>query len=208
MQLSYQSEAAAAYFNDETLESHEIKLNRDHFNAILQEHGFFEQLDESMTQVLRQARRQGVEVSDIDAVLLVGGTVQIPAVQAWVRQYFEQKKICSEQPFEAIAQGALQLSQGVEINDFLYHGYGIRYWNWQKKCHDWHSLILEGQPYPMSKPVELVLGASSENQAKIELVIGELGTQSRRTEVFFDGDRLITRTIASLPGHLTVIEFR
>jgi len=33
-----------------------------------------------MTQLLQQARRQGLEVSDINAVLLVGGTVQMPAV--------------------------------------------------------------------------------------------------------------------------------
>jgi len=40
----------------------------------------FLRLDESMTQLLQQARRQGL-VSDINAVLLVGGTVQMPAVQ-------------------------------------------------------------------------------------------------------------------------------
>jgi len=38
-------------------------------------------------------------------------------------------------------------------------------------------LIKAGQPYPMSEPVELVLGASVENQPSIELVIGELGAK-------------------------------
>jgi molecular chaperone DnaK (HSP70) len=197
IQLSTQRHATEVYFNDETLESYELTLDRDRFNAILYEHQFFERLDELMTQVLRQARRQGIEVADVDAVLLVGGTAQIPAVRGWVERYFEANKVFSEKPFEAIAHGALQLSQGIELKDFLYHGYGIRYWNRRNKCHDWHPIIREGQPYPMAQPVELVLGASVEQQPSIELVIGELGADATNTEVYFDGDRLVTRTLSS-----------
>lgn len=35
-----------------------------------------------------------------------------------------------------------------------------------------------------------------ENQPSIELVIGELGNETGGTEVYFDGDRLITRTVS------------
>lgn len=195
IQLSQKKSATEVYFNDETFESYELKLDRDNFEDILKKHQFFEILDDLMTQLLQQGRRSGIEVSDIDAVLLVGGTVQIPAVQDWVRQYFDSSKIRCEKPFEAIAQGALQLSQGIEIQDFLYHSYGIRYWDRRNNCHNWHSIIKAGQAYPMSEPVELFLGASIENQPSIELIVGELGVQTGGTEVFFDGDRLITRQI-------------
>jgi len=47
----------------------------------------------------------------------------------------------------------------------------------------------------MNEPVELLLGASLENQPSIELIIGELGAQTGGTEVYFDGDRLITRPL-------------
>ncbi|WP_414588797.1 Hsp70 family protein [Scytonema sp. PCC 10023] len=197
IQLSSQTQASEVYFNDETFESYELELNRDTLESILKEHAFFEQLDESMSSLLQQARRQGIEVSDINAVLLVGGTVQLPAVQTWVKQYFEPEKIRCERPFEAIAQGALQLAQGVELKDFLYHSYGIRYWDRRNKCHSWHPIIKAGQPYPMSQPVELVLGASVESQPSIELIMGELGADTGATEVYFDGDRLITRSIAT-----------
>ncbi|MEG3859749.1 Hsp70 family protein [Microcoleus sp. herbarium12] len=196
IQLSLVNKAVEVYFDDENFESYELELDRDGFESILAEHQFFENLDECMNQVLQQARRQGLEIGDIDAVLLVGGTVQIPAVQRWVQQYFDPEKIRCDKPFEAIAQGALQLSQGVEIKDFLYHSYGIRYWNRRENCHSWHSLIKSGQSYPMSEPVELVLGASLENQPSIELIIGELGAETGGTEIYFDGDRLITRQIA------------
>jgi molecular chaperone DnaK (HSP70) len=161
----------------------------------LQNHQFFEILNDRMTQVLQQGRRGGIEASDIDAVLLVGGTAKIPAVQEWVKQYFEASKIRSEKPFEAIAQGALQLNQGIEIQDFLYHSYGVRYWDRRNNCHNWHSIVKAGQAYPMNEPVELVLGASIDNQPSIELIVGELGADTGGTEVYFDGDRLITRQV-------------
>jgi molecular chaperone DnaK (HSP70) len=197
IQLSTQTQASEVYFNDETFESYELELDRDTLENILREHSFFERLDESMTQLLQQARRQGIEVGDINAVLLVGGTVQIPAVQTWIKQYFASEKIRCDRPFEAIAQGALQVTQGVEIKDFLYHSYGIRYWDRRNSRHSWHPIIREGQPYPMSQPVQLLLGASVESQPSIELIMGELGADTGGTEVYFDGDRLITRRLDS-----------
>jgi molecular chaperone DnaK (HSP70) len=50
----------------------------------------------------------------------------------------------------------------------------------------------------MSQPVELVLGASRENQPSIELILGELGAETGDTEVYFDGERLVTRKIKCL----------
>ncbi|MEM9447994.1 MAG: Hsp70 family protein [Cyanobacteria bacterium P01_E01_bin.6] len=192
--LSTQSMASEAFFDDETLETYELSMSREQFNGLLKERGFFERLDDSMRHVLRQARQQGIEQDDIDAVLLVGGTAQIPAVRDWVVTYFPAIKVRADNPFGAVSQGALQLAQGITVKDFLYHSYGIRYWNRREKRHDWHQIIPEGQPYPMDDPVELVLGASVNSQPTIELVLGELGSAQRMTEVYFDGDRLITRT--------------
>jgi molecular chaperone DnaK (HSP70) len=197
IQLSTQVQGSEVYFNDETFESYELELNRDTFEDILKQHSFFEQLDELMTSLLQQARRQGIEVADIDAVLLVGGTSQLPVVQTWVKKYFAEDKIKCDRPFEAIAQGALQVAQGIEIKDFLYHSYGIRYWDRRNKRHSWHPIIRAGQGYPMIQPAELFLGASQENQPSIELIMGELGADTGSTEVYFDGDRLITRRLGS-----------
>lgn len=194
IKLSESREAKEVYFNDETLETYELNLERAKFNLILEQQGFFARLDDLMTQVLQQARRNGVEASDIDGVLLVGGSVQIPAVQEWVKKYFDEALIKNQKHFEAIATGALEVSQTSEINDFLHHSYGIRYWNRKTQSHDWHPIIKTGQPYPTEKPVELILGASTPNQSSLELIIGEMATQAATTEVYFDGDRLVTRT--------------
>ncbi|NCJ07939.1 Hsp70 family protein [Synechococcales cyanobacterium C] len=208
IQLSLQPKATEVYFNAETFDSIEMSLDRNMFEEILVQHQFFERLDASMTQVLQQARRQGITVEDIESVLLVGGTSQIPAVKTWVQQYFEAAKVCSSRPFEAIAQGALQLTRGIELKDFLYHGYGVRYWDRRQNAHGWHPIIPEGQPYPMADPVELVLGASNDGQPSIELVIGELGSNAGGTEVYFDGDRLVTRTLSNVPTTVQALNDR
>lgn len=197
IQLSDKNQATESFFNDETLESLTLKLDRATFEAILQEQQFFQRLEACLEQVLQQSRRQGLSVEDIDAVLLVGGTSQIPAVRQWLTGYFPPSKIRSDRPFTAVAEGALQVQQGLELTDFLYHSYGIRYWNRRNQRHGWHPLIKTGQPYPMTKPVEIVLGASTDNQPSIELVIGELGNEDAltATEVFFEGDRLVTRQV-------------
>jgi molecular chaperone DnaK (HSP70) len=195
IQLSLQTAATEVYFDDRTFDSYEFKLTRAKFEQILTAHQFFDRLDESMTQVLQQARRQGIEPDQINGVLLVGGTVQIPAVQTWIRQYFDDSKLSQSKPFEAISHGALQLLQGIEVEDFLYHSYGVRYWDRRINAHNWQPIIQSGQAYPMSASVELTLGASRENQPSIELIIGELGATTGGTEVYFDGDRLITRCL-------------
>ena len=195
IQLSHQDKASEVYFHDQTFESYEMDLDRYTFENILQENGFFDKLHDVMMTLLQQARRYGIEIDDINAVLLVGGTVQLPVVQAWIEQYFEPEKIRRQLPFEAIAQGALQITQGIEIKDYLYHSYGVRYWDRRNQRHSWHPIIKTGQPYPMTQPVELVLGASVENQPSIELIVGELGAQTGGTEIYFEGDRLITRQL-------------
>ena len=195
IKLSSQTTATEVYFDDETLQSYELSLNRSEFTEILSSNKVFTQLDELINKTVQQARRNGVEITSISNVLLVGGTVKIPQVQTWIAKYFDQTIIKCDRPLTAVAEGALQVAKGLEIKDFLYHSYGIRYWNRREKRHDWHPLIKNGQPYPMTQPVSITLGASVVNQPCVELVIGELSTNTVATEVYFDGDRLVTRNL-------------
>ena len=197
IKLSEATSAQEVYFNDETLETYRLELDRAVFESILEQHGFLSRLDDLMTEVLQQARRSGVENTDIDGVLLVGGSVKIPIVQQWIEGYFDEALVKNQQQFEAIAMGALQVAQTVEIQDFLYHSYTLRYWNRRANAHDWHPIIKTGQPYPTQRAVEMVLGASTPNQTQLELIIGELADREATTEVYFDGDRLITRAVSS-----------
>ncbi len=170
IKLSSEEKAQEVFFDDINLDTYDLQLDRDTFEQILTDNQFFEQLDSLMNNVLQQGQGNGVNPNFIDAVLLVGGGGQIPAVKSWLNNYFPESKIKSDRPFEAIAMGALKLEQGLEVKDFLYHSYGIRYWNRRENRHDWHTIIPPGQPYPMNQPRELILGASADNQPSIELV--------------------------------------
>ena len=194
--LSSVESATEAYFDEETLDSYELSLERDRLNQILTDQGFFDRLDNRLEQVLQQAQRQNIGIPDIDAILLVGGSAQIPAVHRWAEGHFDPEKIKRDRPFEAVAQGALRL-QTTELKDFLYHSYGIRYWDRRTNAHSWHPIIPEGQPYPTEQPVELFLGASSEKQPSIELILGELSSPKTSTEVYFEGNQLVTRQSAT-----------
>jgi molecular chaperone DnaK (HSP70) len=197
IQLSSQPIAQESYFDEETFTTVDLRLDRTVFEQLLTDRGFFDQLDGALGQVQQQAQQLGIGFDQLAAVLLVGGTSQVPAVRRWLEAQVDPALIRGDRPFEAIAQGALLLGQGVEVKDFLYHSYGLRYWNSRRQAHDWHRLIVSGQSYPMAEPVELTLGASVENQPSIELLLGELGSSGGGMEVFFDGDRLITKTTES-----------
>jgi len=189
--LSSSESVTEVYFNDQTFESHELTLTRSQFEQILEQQHFFAKLDGALDRIRQQATRQNIDFAQIDAVLLVGGTSQIPAVKDWALRHFSMEKIKAHKPFEAIAHGAV--SQGWELHDFLYHSYGVRYWDKRYKKHNWHTIIKSGVTYPLDNPVELTLGASVVDQPNIELVIGELGETN--VEVYFEDDRLITRVL-------------
>lgn len=179
------------YFDDQNFASYELTLTRSQLREILEQHKFFVSLDKALSQIQQQAMRQNFDWESIDAVLFVGGTSQISAVQDWALGRFASSKLKFDKPFEAIAHGAIV--QNWQLQDLLYHSYGIRYWDKRYKRQNWHPIIKAGQTYPLEKPVELTLGASVAKQPSIELVIGELGETD--VEVYFEDDRLITRLL-------------
>jgi molecular chaperone DnaK (HSP70) len=191
--LSVEEDATEVFFDDTSFRSAELTATRSQLNQLLQSNGLFSRLDTALQQVLLQATQRGVTQTDIDAVVAVGGTCNIPAIQDWLTTQFGRDKVFIRHPLEAIAHGALQLGVGVEVRDFLYHSYGIRYWNHKTNSHGWHPLVQAGLPYPLPDPVELVLGASSPDQPSVELVIGELGESDGSVEVFFVNGQLVTR---------------
>ncbi|AFY62529.1 Hsp70 family protein [Synechococcus sp. PCC 6312] len=199
IKLSSQAQSEDLYRHPDTGQEQILTLTRQELEAILEKNNFFNRLDDCLSQVLHQARNQGITTKDIEGVILIGGICQMPAIKAWIRSHFPADKIAEDHPLTAVATGALYLDQGGGIKDFLYHGYGIRYWDYRRQTHNWHPIIQPGQSYPMDQPIELLLGASTSDQPGLELIMGELGQTQERTEIFFEGGQLITRTIKDQP---------
>lgn len=147
--LSAQPEAVGSWFDDETLTAYELRLNRQALEEILETHQLLDQIRQCLDEVLLSAQARGVGKSQIEQVLLVGGSSQLPAVQELLRSYFGKKKVRCERPFDAVALGALQVGRQVKLEDRLHHSYAIRLWDpWQKKLH-LLSPLRAGQPLPL-----------------------------------------------------------
>jgi len=192
IQLSSQESYQEAFLDEENFTTYELGATRAQLKQLLTAHGFFTQLEQALSELTQQARQQGLRNQDIQGILAVGGTTQIPLVQQWLREQFPDTQIYLDRPFEAVAHGALRLGQGLQVEDYLYHSYGIRYWDHRQARHSWQPIFTQGSPYP-SPSYELVLGASVSNQPSGELVVGELEEQRDSTEVYFDGTSLVTR---------------
>lgn len=79
----------------------EKKLTRVAFNELTKD--LVEKTKEPVKQAMNDAR---LTPKDIDEVLLVGGSTRIPAVQEWVKNFFNKEPNKSINPDEVVASGA------------------------------------------------------------------------------------------------------
>ncbi len=185
IQLSTAQEASESWFDDENFIAHDVSLNRDELEEILENQQLLEQLREALDEVLAIAYSKGVAKSDIELVAMVGGSCLIPAVQQLIISYFGKSRVQVGKPFEAIAHGALSLPQIVEVEDYLRHGYAIRLWEPQIKTYSYFPLFEKGTKYPCKSDESVTLQTAIDGQREIRLDIGEVADISQ-AEVTFD----------------------
>jgi molecular chaperone DnaK (HSP70) len=184
--------ASEIFFDLTTQSAIEITYTRQQLENLLERKGFYRVLQSAIDELVNRSFNKGILKGDIKHILLVGGCTLIPSVVSFVENYFKMGKVYSHRPFEAIAHGALMLSQGVSIQDYLFHSYAIRYWDRSAEQWKYQQLFRRGQVYPTRRPVELFLRATQPNQPEIALTIGELESRPiGAAEVIFDGDRIV-----------------
>lgn len=155
----------------------QVDFSRSELEDLLQAQGFFDALRHVVDKVMAVAHQGGIYREDIRYVLLVGGTSLMPSVQRALGDYFSDMAIRSDKPFSAVAEGAVQLSMGYGLQDYLAHGYGLRYLDDQGQ-HAWDELISIGSPYPITRPIELDLEAAHSGQREVEFIIGEIDSDA------------------------------
>lgn len=169
-----------------------LRLDRSGLETLLRQHGLVEQLDSLFDQVLAAAHRDGLVLSQITAVLPVGGSSRVPLIRQWLAQRCGSVPLREHRPVEAVALGALALTPGVRVRDVLSHGVSLRCWDQRSARHHWLPLFVEGQTFPTERSLELVLACSSPNQRELELVLGEPENE-RRSEVVFEAGLPVLR---------------
>ncbi|MEG4968014.1 Hsp70 family protein, partial [Microcoleus sp. B6-A1] len=184
IQLSQVNEAKESWFDDENFMSYDLQLNRDKLEEILESRQLLEQLREALDEVLSIAQGKGIGKADIEQVLLVGGTSLIPAVSNLVVSYFGRQKVQRDKPFEAVAHGALALTQLVSVDDYLRHSYAIRLWEPYAKAYAYSPIFSKEMKYPCQSSEELTLQVAIEGQREIRLDIGEVAEVSQAEVIF------------------------
>jgi len=73
------------------------------------------------------------------------------------------------------------------IRDVLNQGVSLRFWDQKTKKHIWHPLFLSGQPWPTTKPLELIISASTMAQEEVELKIADQEENGILEVIYKDG---------------------
>ncbi|MCP4471214.1 MAG: Fe-S protein assembly chaperone HscA [Gammaproteobacteria bacterium] len=76
-------------------------ITRERFNELI--HGL---VAKTLTACRRALRDAAVSKSEIDEVVMVGGSTRVPLVQSMVAEYFERKPMCDLDPDKVVALGA------------------------------------------------------------------------------------------------------
>lgn len=163
------------------------RLERSALESLLERQGFLRLLDQLLEQVAVSARREGLDLLKLTAVLPVGGTSRLPLVRRWLEQRLPGVPCCARQPLTAVAYGALALTPNVQVRDVLSRGVALRYWDRRQQAYCWYPLYWAGQPWPTASPLEMRLAPAHAHQPALELVLAEVSADLRREVVFVDG---------------------
>jgi len=170
-------------------------FSRQQFEDILDAHHLYEDIGQAIRAALNSARERGYDENSIQAVLMVGGSSQIPSVQRVVRQYFGKERVWYNRPLDAIARGGAAFVAGVDLFDHIQHDYAIRYIDPARGDYDYRILVRQGTPYPTPEPIaRLSIKASYHGQQQLGLAIFEMSgsepqpgdNNGRGMEIIFD----------------------
>ncbi len=159
------------------------EFTRDRFEALLDQHEAFTVIDRTIRRALNDARERGYTEEQVKAVLMVGGSSQIPAVQQTLRRIFGQERVMLNRPLDAVARGAAAFVAGTDFYDHIQHDYGLRYLDRKKGAYEYSIVVPRGTPYPTREPVTRVtVKASYDGQSQLGMAIYEIGEKRQRSD--------------------------
>lgn len=181
--LSFHERADVSIVHPTTGMTLASEFTRDRFEALLDQHEAFTTIDRTIRRALNDARERGYAEEHIKAVLMVGGSSQIPAVQQTLRRIFGQDRVMLNRPLDAVARGGAAFVAGMNFYDHIQHNYGLRYLDRKKNSYEYSIVVPRGTSYPTTEPVSRVtIKPSYDGQSHLGMAIYELGEQHQRTD--------------------------
>ena len=158
------------------------KLDYQVLRDILAGNGLYARMRELLDALLTELRtRHGVAQSDIDDVILEGGSTLLPEVRNVVGDVLGRDKVREWLPFEAVARGACIFAGGAHVEDFIYHDYAIRLLPDGDGDPEYELLIPGGTCFPtVDNFVTRYYAPGFDGQQHINLFICEVGRVAGR----------------------------
>lgn len=183
----------------------QAKLTSKLLEELFDAHQLFTQIDRTVRRALNAARDRGYTEEQLEAVLMVGGSSLIPAVQRGVKRGFGPDRVFPGRPLDAVARGGAAFIAGVDFSDYVHHDYAVRHLNPRTGDYEFRPIVRRGTVYPTRDPVARVtVKASHHGQAQLGLAVFELAEGPRPAgelplELVFDpsGAARMTRVTAA-----------
>ena len=190
--LSFEEKAELALMNPSTGSLITSEFTQNTFEELLDQHELYNQINQVIRQAINTSREHGYDEDSIQAVLMVGGSSQIPSVQKTLRQFFGADRVQFNRPLDAVARGAAAFVAGVDFYDHIQHDYAIRYLNPRTGMYEYHPIVQHGTPYPTPEIISrLTVKATYDGQSQLGIAVFEVGEQKQHSngqsfEIIFD----------------------
>jgi hypothetical protein len=153
-------------------------VTRKDFLECLEQRQLHRQVETLVDAVLDDARHR-LSISDVDAVLLVGGSTLLPGIRELIERNFGANRVHYWEPFEAVVKGAAVFGAGYFVDQIIHHDYAIRVYNEEAQRPEYEQLIRRGTPYPTPKGFQTRYYAVAPRQSFFSLPICEVGYAGR-----------------------------
>ena len=155
------------------------RISREQFEGILDQHDFYLSVDRAISNVLRKAEKVGLSKNSIEAVLLTGGSSQIPSFKEKMGSLFPHLRswnsIYDHSPLSAVGRGAALYGTKEVTDRHLGMAYAVRYATKEKDAPHSYSIILEkGESLPFDKTFKVKPARKLGVQSEISLELFEV----------------------------------
>jgi len=158
---------------------HVCDISRDDFEAVLARHNFYDNIERAMSYVLRNARKLGIRKEMIDAIILTGGSSQIPSFKEQIAYNFpslsERNTIYDHSPLTAVARGAAMYGTAEIIDRHLGAAYAVRHMKKEEESRFSYEIVLEkGEALPFEKSFRVKPARTLGSQSEIYIELFEV----------------------------------
>ncbi len=176
-ELSYGHEVPVTFHDPTRDQTHETTITRDDFEDLLRVRGLRERIHRTIDRALQAAAQKGYTEDRIESILMVGGSSSIPVVQQMLKDRFGPDRVYCSSPGTVVACGAARHRGGQELEEYVQHTYGIRYWNSQTGEYDYRIIVRRGAGFPTrAKTAQFFVKGTYDGQTHLGISVFEMGT--------------------------------